>query len=125
MARRSVGWRVSFSPTAKSCRTASTRIRRLTQSRRSRKWKVEKWISGGLLALTAVACGNGQQKQVAASALVHDISGVWAGPALPTLQEAAPFTPAGKERYDANKATWGPNAVGLAESNDPLITCDP
>ena len=85
---------------------------------------MEKWTSSVLLALTAVACGNGQPKQ-ASSALVHDISGVWAGPALPTLQEPAPFTPLGKQRYEANKATWGPNAVGLAESNDPLITCDP
>lgn len=55
----------------------------------------------------------------------RDISGVWAGPPLPTLQEPAPFTPAGQQRYDANRATWGPKAVGLAESNDPLITCDP
>jgi len=55
----------------------------------------------------------------------RDLSGVWAGPPLPTLQEPAPLTPAGQERYDANRATWGPNAVGLAESNDPLITCDP
>jgi hypothetical protein len=44
-------------------------------------------------------------------------------PANPS--EPAPFTPAGQKRYDANRATWGPNAVGLAESNDPPITCDP
>jgi len=55
----------------------------------------------------------------------RDLSGVWAGPPLPTLQEPAPFTPAGQRRYDENKATWGPKAVGLADSNDPLITCDP
>jgi hypothetical protein len=72
-----------------------------------------------------VACNTAVQKPAAGSAPIHDISGVWAGPALPTLQEPAPFTPVGKERYEANKATWGPNAVGLAESNDPLITCDP
>jgi hypothetical protein len=55
----------------------------------------------------------------------RDISGVWAGPPLPTLKDPAPFTPAGQARFDGNKATWGPNAVGLADSNDPLITCDP
>ena len=44
---------------------------------------------------------------------------------MPTLQEPAPFTQAGQLRYEANRATWGPKAVGLAESNDPLITCDP
>lgn len=66
-----------------------------------------------------------EQGEKAAPAPSRDLSGVWAGPPLPTLQEPAPFTPAGQERYDANKATWGPNAVGLAESNDPLITCDP
>jgi hypothetical protein len=60
-----------------------------------------------------------------ASAPRRDLSGVWAGPPLPTLQEPAPFTPVGQKRYDANRATWGPKAVGLAESNDPLITCDP
>jgi hypothetical protein len=67
------------------------------------------------------ATGNG----AATAAPRHDISGVWAGPVLPTLQEAAPLTPEGQKRFEANKATWGPHAVGLAESNDPLITCDP
>lgn len=50
---------------------------------------------------------------------------MWAGPPLPTLQEPSPLTPAGQARLDGNRATWGPKAVGLAESNDPLITCDP
>lgn len=65
------------------------------------------------------------QDQTGTAAPRRDLSGVWAGPPLPTLQEPAPFTAAGQERYAANKATWGPNAVGLGESNDPLITCDP
>lgn len=56
---------------------------------------------------------------------LRDLSGVWAGPPLPTLQEPAPFTSAGQERYESRKPTWGSKAVGLAESNDPLITCDP
>lgn len=85
--------------------------------------------------LACAACGTSapppgatpgdQSEKAAASPPVRDLSGVWAGPPLPTLQEPAPFTPAGQKRYEANRATWGPNAVGLAESNDPLITCDP
>jgi hypothetical protein len=83
--------------------------------------------------LSVSACGRSASEgpaaidpvEEAAAAPVRDLSGVWAGPPLPTLLEAAPFTPAGQQRYDANRATWGPNAVGLAESNDPLITCDP
>ena len=85
------------------------------------------------VALGCHACGNPApqsseptgQGAAPAAAPVRDLSGVWAGPPLPTLQDAAPFTPAGQERFNANKATWGPNAVGLGESNDPLITCDP
>lgn len=77
-----------------------------------------------LLALSCAACGGASTPETSATSR-RDISGVWAGPPLPTLQEPAPFTPAGQARYDANKPTWGPKAVGLAESNDPLITCDP
>ena len=84
-------------------------------------------------ALTVAACSapapqdGGAAGQGASSSETprRDISGVWAGPPLPTLLEPAPFTPAGQERYDANRATWGPKAVALGESNDPLITCDP
>jgi hypothetical protein len=80
--------------------------------------------AGVMVALCCQACGRSAPAPTAASA-GRDISGVWAGPPLPALQEAAPFTPAGQERYDANRPTWGPKAVGLAESNDSLITCDP
>jgi hypothetical protein len=41
------------------------------------------------------------------------------------LKPAPPFTPEGQARYEANRPTWGPRAVGLADSNDSLITCDP
>jgi hypothetical protein len=77
-----------------------------------------------LIVLLSVACSR-PQESTTTDVPRHDISGVWAGPVLPTLQEAAPLTPDGQKRYEANKATWGPRAVGLAESNDPLITCDP
>ena len=79
------------------------------------------FAAGLLLILTTTACGDAALPE----APRRDISGVWAGPPLPTLEEPAPFTPSGQARYDANRATWGPKAVGLAESNDPLITCDP
>jgi hypothetical protein len=84
------------------------------------------------LLVVSLACGGprpsqpalgGQEESGASPA--RDLSGVWAGPPLPTLQEPAPFTPAGQQRYDANKPTWGTRAFGLADSNDPLITCDP
>src|SRR5687768_7581422 len=108
--------------------TASSRLRRLTLSRRSSA----RFAAGAVIVLACSACGpsappgpSPAQGENAAAAPSRDLSGVWAGPPLPTLQEPAPFTPAGQKRYDANKATWGPNAVGLAESNDPLITCDP
>jgi hypothetical protein len=78
-------------------------------------------LAGAILVLGCAACGGAAPPETPR----RDISGVWAGPPLPTLEEAAPFTPAGQARYDANRATWGPKAVGLAESNDPLITCDP
>ena len=77
-----------------------------------------------LVTLSGAACGRAATPGTPGTP-GRDISGVWAGPPLPTLQEPAPFTPAGQARYDANKPTWGPRAVGLAESNDPLITCDP
>jgi hypothetical protein len=82
-------------------------------------------LSCGACTASAPSAPPAEQGPSSTSAPRRDISGVWAGPPLPTLQEPAPFTPLGQERYDANKATWGPKAVALGESNDPLITCDP
>jgi hypothetical protein len=91
------------------------------------------WLAAALLVLLAgVACGDSRAPattttpgETGTAAQRRDLSGVWAGPPLPTLQDPPPLTPAGQARYEANKPTWGPSAVGLAESNDPLITCDP
>lgn len=87
------------------------------------------------VAVSCFACGGAapqgpqpagaEQNDETAAAPPRDLSGVWAGPPLPTLKDTAPLTQAGQARYDANRPTWGPKAVGLAESNDPLITCDP
>ena len=84
-------------------------------------FSASKLTAAVLVALSCASCAGAPAPEPPR----RDISGVWAGPPLPTLQEPAPFTPAGQARYDANKPTWGPKAVGLAESNDPLITCDP
>src|SRR5687768_8041697 len=113
-----------------SCSTASTRRRHLTLSRRSRNG-----IAAGAIVLAAsslaIGCSSPQsapeatETDNAAAAPKRDISGVWAGPPLPTLQPPPPLTAEGQKRFEANKPTWGPRAVGLGDSNDPLVTCDP
>jgi hypothetical protein len=59
----------------------------------------------------------------------HDLSGIWEAPVrVTTGKEHSPFTPWGKEHYEANKpfnAIKGGRIVPLAESNDPMIVCDP
>jgi hypothetical protein len=56
----------------------------------------------------------------------RDISGVWLGPGpAPELEPTAPMTPAGQALFDAAKPMYGPRAAPVAESNDPLVTCDP
>lgn len=59
----------------------------------------------------------------------HDLSGVWEAPVrVTTGKEIPPMTAWGKERFDANKpfnAIEGGRIVPLAESNDPMIICDP
>ena len=39
--------------------------------------------------------------------------------------EEAPFTEAGKARFEKNKPGYGPRAVPPAIGNDPMGTCDP
>jgi hypothetical protein len=53
-----------------------------------------------------------------------DLSGVWIGPAT-TLQPTSPMTATGKALFDATKPLYGPRSVPVAESNDPVNTCDP
>ena len=53
-----------------------------------------------------------------------DLSGVWLGPET-TLEPPAPMTPAGQAFFDAAKPLYGPRSVPVADSNDPVITCDP
>lgn len=83
-------------------------------------------------SVAAIGCSRPQQEsppadeaQSGQSAPRRDLSGAWAGPPLPQLEDPPSLTPWGRQRYEANKPTWGPKAVGIAESTDPLITCDP
>lgn len=53
-----------------------------------------------------------------------DLSGVWLGPAT-TLEPPAPMTETGQALFEATKPLYGPRSVPVAESNDPVVTCDP
>lgn len=55
----------------------------------------------------------------------RDVSGVWLGVAAPRLEPTAPMTPRGQALFDAARPMYGPRAVPVANSNDPLVTCDP
>jgi hypothetical protein len=79
--------------------------------------------------------------QKPAGAPRHDISGTWEpanGPldgigvfgakAMPEdgkPEHQLPFTPAGLEALKEAKPTFGPRSVLTAESNDPVVGCDP
>jgi hypothetical protein len=66
-----------------------------------------------------------QSKTPSAPAPVKDINGVWAGVAAPRVNNPPPMTPAGQAAFKANKPFFGPALVPVAESNDPMIHCDP
>ena len=55
----------------------------------------------------------------------RDVSGVWLGGPAPVLEPTAPMTARGEALYAAAKPIWGARAVSVAESDDPLVTCDP
>lgn len=65
----------------------------------------------------------------------RDISGVWLGAVVPregknfdrdmTPEPVPPMTPWGQALFDGVKPFRGPKAVPIAQSNDPLVTCDP
>ena len=80
------------------------------------------------LLTTAAITADGQQRATgtAAAAPRRDISGVWLGPGpAPELEPTAPMTPKGQALFDAARTMYGDRAVPVAESNDPLVTCDP
>jgi hypothetical protein len=79
-------------------------------------------------ALVAVMVWAGQDRPPDAArsdAPERDISGVWLGVAVPHLETPSPMTARGQALFDAAKPMYGPRAVPVAESDDPLVTCDP
>ena len=92
------------------------------------------------LALVAVAAAFAliSRAQTTGDFDPHDLSGhwnrtsrfqtfsnVWSGQGPRQGVEEAPFTEAGKARFDKNKPGYGPRAVPPAIGNDPMGTCDP
>jgi hypothetical protein len=82
-------------------------------------------LSVAASAQRAARPSDNAPKGPAAPAPRHDISGSWGGVAVPKLEEFAPMTPWGQAFFDRVKPLWGPRAVPIAKSTDPLVTCDP
>ncbi len=79
-------------------------------------------------ALVALMVWAGQERSAGAARsdlAPRDIGGVWLGVAAPHLEPPAPMTERGQALFDAAKPMYGPRAVPVAESDDPLVTCDP
>ena len=79
-----------------------------------------------------------QSEHKSAPAPKHDISGTWdpgdngigqlGSKAIPedgNPQHQLPYTPEGREAFNQNKPSNGIKAVLPAETNDPVVTCDP
>ena len=52
------------------------------------------------------------------------LTGVWIGPDR-TLEPSAGMTPQGQALFDAARPIYGPRSVPVANSNDPIVGCDP
>jgi hypothetical protein len=78
-----------------------------------------------LSAAIGGACQERAAETESAAVPPRDISGVWLGVAVPHLEPTAPMTERGQALFDAAKPMYGPRAVPVANSDDPLITCDP
>ena len=61
----------------------------------------------------------------AAPAPRRDISGHWVGPVSPRKEPPPPMTALGQQLFNATKPLQGPRAVPIADTNDPLVTCNP
>jgi len=78
----------------------------------------------GLVVILILAALPGCRKTSTTSESHPDLSGVWIGPAT-NLQPPALMTATGQVFFDATKPMYGPRSVPVAESNDPVNTCDP
>src|ERR1017187_970967 len=98
-------------------------------------------VLGALLAFSPIAFAQTSKEPetakapVAASALSHDLSGVWMqypegpAPGVPGMNAIdqrfrPPFTPWGQARFDAARPMQGPTAVA-GQENAPTLHCDP
>jgi hypothetical protein len=87
-------------------------------------------IAFSLIATPALAQRPQQQQASAATnnagpAPRRDISGHWLGPVSPRKEPPPPMTALGQQVFDATKPLQGPRAVPIAQTNDPLVTCNP
>lgn len=94
-------------------------------------------ITGGMVLLASTLAfaqarggGRGGNAVEAAPSIPHDphdLSGVWTRTSrvLAVSDTPPPFTPLGKQLFDANKPSYGPRMVPPALGNDPTGTCDP
>lgn len=53
-----------------------------------------------------------------------ELTGVWIGPDR-TAEPSAGMTPQGQALFDAARPIYGPRSVPVANSNDPIVGCDP
>src|SRR5262245_177292 len=81
-------------------------------------------FSCAALAVSAALLGCQNRGTPTVSQSPPDLSGVWLGPAT-TLEPTAPMTARGQALFDAAKPLFGPRSVPVADSNDPVTTCDP
>jgi hypothetical protein len=78
-----------------------------------------------LLGMTAISCAMAFAQTSAAPAPKHDLTGVWAGPGIATLNPVPPMTAWGQAQFNTSKPFSGPRLLPAGDSNDPMIMCDP
>jgi len=85
--------------------------------------------AGSTLVVCAQAAGNFDPHDLSGhwnrTSRFQTFSNVWSGQGPTQGTEEAPFTAAGKARFEKNKPGYGPRAVPPATGNDPMGTCDP
>src|SRR5213083_142196 len=85
-------------------------------------------IAFSLIATPALAQRQQQESaatKAAGPAPRRDISGHWLGPVSPRKEPPPPMTALGQQLFAATKPLQGPRAVPIAQTNDPLVTCNP
>ena len=76
-------------------------------------------------AVVLAACQGGGSGSTPASPPPHDLSGVWLGTPVPTLELPPPMTAKGQALFDAARPIYGSRSVPVVDSDDPLVNCDP